>query len=189
VGFISLLLIALGLSMDAFAVSVSNGVCYRGAGWRQAIQTGLVFGGFQAAMPLIGYFAGRSVSQMVESFDHWIAFGLLFFIGISMLREAGRSSQREEEVSCLPRWTLKNLIIQGVATSIDAFAVGISLALINTNIWLAIVFIGFVTFVCCVIGLLAGRRFGSYLRGKAEIAGGLILIGIGFKILFSHLFG
>lgn len=188
-GVYTLFLIALGLSMDAFAVSVSNGICYKKIGLRQAFQTAFVFGIFQAGMPLIGYFAGRAVSSAVAFIDHWIALGLLSFIGGSMVVHAIKDIRSPEMKICKNQCTFRDLLIQGIATSIDAFAVGISFAVIRTNIFQAVSFIGTVTFICCIFGVFLGKRFGGLLQEKAEFFGGCILILIGLKIFVEHLLG
>ncbi len=186
-GYLTLLFIALGLAMDAFAVSVSNGICYKNAGFKETFYTALTFGVFQAMMPLIGYFAGKTVSEAVEFIDHWIALGLLCFIGGSMIASAVKEMRNPEKVCYKTYCTVKDLLVQGVATSIDAFAVGISLAVIDTNIFMAVGLIGIVTFVCCVIGVPMGKRFGYFMKDKAEILGGCILIIIGIKIFVEHM--
>ncbi len=185
-GYLTLFFIALGLAMDAFAVSVSNGICYKNAGLKEAFYTALTFGVFQALMPLIGYYAGRTVSDAVEFIDHWIALILLCFIGGTMIIGAVKEMKNPSKESCKTYCTSKDLLVQGVATSIDAFAVGISLAVIDTNIFVAVSLIGVVTFICCVIGVPLGKRFGFFLKDKAEILGGSILIIIGIKIFIEH---
>jgi len=186
-GFLTLFFIALGLAMDAFAVSVSNGICYRNIGFKEVAATALTFGFFQAAMPLIGFYAGRTVSSAVLFFDHWIAFALLSFIGGNMIYQAFKEMRQPEKRECRTHCSLKDLTIQGIATSIDAFAIGISLAVINTNIFEAVAIIGIVTFICCMFGVLLGKQFGGMLQEKAEILGGIILICIGIKILIEHM--
>lgn len=185
-GYLTLFFIALGLAMDAFAVSISNGICYRRAGPKEAIITGATFGGFQAAMPLLGYFAGMTVKDAVEAIDHWIALILLGFIGGSMIIGAIKNMKKPEDVECKPYCTTKDLLLQGIATSIDALAVGISFAVIDTNIFVAVALIGIVTFIFCVVGVPIGKRFGTIIREKAEILGGCILIMIGLKIFIEH---
>ncbi len=186
-GYFTLFFIALGLAMDAFAVSVSNGICYRKAGFKEAFNTALTFGVFQALMPLIGYFAGRTVSDAVASIDHWIALIMLSFIGGSMIVGAVKDMKNPKQESCKEYCTTKDLLVQGVATSIDAFAVGISFAVIDTNIFVAVALIGVVTFICCMIGVLVGKSFGAFMKDKAEIFGGCILILIGLKIFIEHM--
>ena len=186
-GTATLFFIALGLSMDAFAVSITNGICYQEHGARLAVRTALTFGGFQAAMPLIGYFAGKAVSSFVSVIDHWIAMVLLVAIGLAMIREARKDMKNPGAKICKTVCTHKDLFVQGFATSIDAFAVGIGFAVIHTNIFLAVAFIGVVTFCCCLTGVLIGRRFGSLLKEKAQIFGGCILMIIGLKIFLEHM--
>lgn len=186
-GYYTLFFIALGLSMDAFAVSISNGICYRKAGIREAVITATTFGGFQALMALIGYFAGMTVKDTVESLDHWIALILLGFIGCSMIYGAIKEMRNPGRADCKPYCSAKDLMLQGVATSIDALAVGVSFAVIDTNIFAAVGFIGIVTFVCCLFGVPVGKKFGSLIKDKAEIFGGVILIIIGLKIFIEHM--
>lgn len=185
-GYFTLFFIALGLAMDAFAVSVSNGICYKKAGFKEAFNTALTFGVFQALMPLIGYFAGKTVSDAVAFLDHWIALVLLCFIGGTMIVGAIKEMKNPEKENCKTYCTVKDLLIQGVATSIDAFAVGISFAVIDTNIFAAVGFIGTVTFICCMLGVPVGKRFGFFMKDKAEILGGCILVIIGIKIFVEH---
>ncbi|HPO05042.1 MAG TPA: manganese efflux pump MntP family protein [Bacillota bacterium] len=185
-GYLTLFFIALGLAMDAFAVSMSNGICYKNAGFKEAFITALTFGTFQALMPLAGYFAGRTVSDAIAFLDHWIALGMLSFIGISMIAGAIREMRNPDIVQCKAYCSVKDLMVQGVATSIDALAVGVSFAVIDTNIFAAVGLIGIVTFVCCVIGVLLGKGFGFLIKEKAEIFGGCILIIIGLKIFIEH---
>ncbi|NLP30355.1 MAG: manganese efflux pump [Clostridiales bacterium] len=185
-GFITLLLIALGLAMDAFAVSVSNGICYIKTGLKEAFYTGFAFGLFQAIMPLLGYYAGSIFSDSVEFLGPWIALILLVIIGGSMvigaIKEIRNPGIDRYRVSC----SIKDLSIQGIATSIDALAVGVSLAVIKTNIFTAVALIGIVTFICCFIGVLIGSGIGRKLKEKAEIVGGCILILIGIKIFIEN---
>lgn len=186
-GFGELLLLAVGLSMDAFAVSVCKGLAMKKADWKGQTVCGAWFGGFQALMPLIGFFLGTLFAQAIEAFDHWVAFGLLALIGVNMLREAfGSDSCDCEEHSA--DLSVKTMFVLAVATSIDALAVGISLAMAgNVNIFLAVALIGVVTFILSAIGVKVGSIFGSRFEKKAEIAGGIILILLGVKILLEHL--
>ena len=184
-GFWELLLLAVGVSMDAFAVSVCKGLSMNKSGIRQSAICGAWFGGFQALMPLIGFFLGTLFAEAIETFDHWIAFGLLGIIGINMLKEA---FSKEEEGCCGCDLSFKTMLVMAVATSIDALAVGISLAMAgNVNIWLAILLIGFTTFSFSGLGVKIGNVFGSRFEQKAQIAGGAILILLGLKILLEHL--
>lgn len=184
-GFIELLLLAVGLSMDAFAVSICKGLGMQKAGLKTGVICGSWFGGFQALMPLIGFFLGSLFADAIRAYDHWVAFGLLAIIGINMLREA--FGEEEECACCQADLGFKTMFVMAVATSIDALAVGVGLAMDNVNIWLAIALIGVITFVMCCIGVKIGSIFGSKFEKKAQIAGGVILIGLGLKILLEHL--
>ena len=182
-GVIEIVLIAIGLAMDAFAVSVGKGLSLRSIEPRHAIKAGVWFGGFQALMPLVGYFLGRSFASVVVSVDPWIAFGLLMLIGLNMIRE---TIWGDEEDSASSDFGPRTMFIMAVATSIDALAVGISFAFLDVNIWLAVLIIGLVTFLLSASGIYLGRIFGSRLGDKAGILGGLVLIAIGVKILLTH---
>lgn len=184
---ITLLGIALGLAMDAFAVAIGAGLQLCGATPRQVFRLAWHFGLFQALMPIIGWLAGRTVSEYIEPVDHWIAFGLLAFIGGKMIYEALQEKDEEAEV-CDPTkgW---RMVMLSIATSIDALAVGLSLALLGTSIWWPALVIGIVAGVMTIIGMELGKRFGALLGRRMEIVGGLILIGIGVKILVEHLTG
>ena len=183
-GIGELLLLAVGLSMDAFAVSICKGLSVKKAGLKQMATCGIWFGGFQALMPLIGFFLGALFYDAISSFDHWVAFGLLALIGINMLREA--LSKGEEEAN--DDMSIKTMFVMAVATSIDALAVGISLAMAgNVNIWAAIACIGVITFLMSGLGVKIGNVFGAKFEKKAEAAGGVILILLGLKILLEHL--
>ena len=186
---ITLFFLALGLSMDAFAVSISNGMCYRNFGRKQAVTASFAFGLFQMLMPILGYFAGRAFSQAVQSSDHWIALILLGIIGGKMLWDGIQELKNPE--SCVPEkiFRMRTLFFQATATSIDALAVGISFAVMQVNIVLAAGFIGCITFLCCLVGNRLGHRFGLLLGTKAEIFGGCILIAIGLKIFLEHTLG
>lgn len=184
-GFFELLALGIGLSMDAFAVSVCKGLSMKKTNMKGMMICGLWFGGFQALMPLIGYLLGRLLANVIAAFDHWIAFGLLFLIGANMVREACLEEENSEEDADLSVGTMFAL---AVATSIDALAVGVSLALAgNVNILLAILLIGWTTFILSAVGVKIGSVFGSRFEKKAEIAGGIILILLGVKILLEHL--
>ncbi len=179
--------IALGLAMDAFAVAIGAGLQLCGATPRQTFRLAWHFGLFQAFMPIIGWLAGRTVAQYIAPVDHWIAFGLLAFIGGKMVYEALRDEGDEAE-ACDPTkgW---RLVLLSIATSIDALAVGLSLALLGVSIWYPALVIGVVAGVLTVVGMELGKRFGALLGRRMEIVGGLILIGIGVKILVEHLTG
>lgn len=184
-GFAELFLLALGLSMDAFAVSICKGLSMKKARLKEGAICGIWFGGFQALMPLAGYFLGTLFAEAIQSFDHWIAFGLLAIIGINMLREAFKCECCEEHDGDL---SVKSMFIMAVATSIDALAVGISLAMAGSvNIVSAVLLIGVITFGMAMIGVKIGNVFGSRFEKKAQAAGGIILILLGLKILLEHL--
>jgi len=181
--FIEIFLIGTGLSMDAFAVSIGKGLSVKKVRPANALSVGLWFGGFQALMPLVGYFLGVSFADLVQNVDHWIAFGLLVLIGGNMIREA--LSGKEDAVDA--SFAVKNMTMLAVATSIDALAAGISFAFLGTNVWTAVAIIGVTTFLFSVVGLYIGHIVGSRFHKGAEIFGGLVLIGIGLKILLEHL--
>ncbi|MDR2514536.1 MAG: manganese efflux pump MntP family protein [Christensenellaceae bacterium] len=180
---LSALLLGLGLAMDAFAVSIATGICLPKPLPRHALKTGLFFGGFQFLMPLIGYLFGSTVSHYITAVDHWIAFALLLLIGGKMLYDAIKN---EPEDSVDPTQTLR-LLILAVATSIDALAVGVSLALVDADIWQASACIGLVTFALCAVGVMLGKRLGQVFQRRAMLAGGLVLCFLGCKILIEHL--
>ena len=182
--FIELLLIAIGLSMDAFSVSICKGLTTKRFSWRMALVCGLWFGVFQALMPTIGYFLGAQFQEMIEAYDHWIAFGLLALIGANMIREA--LSKKEEE-STNGALDFKTMLLLAIATSIDALAVGVSFACIQVKLWSSVVVIGLTTFVFSVLGVKIGNVFGSKYEKSAGVIGGIILIIIGLKILLEHL--
>ena len=184
-GFLELFLLAVGLSMDAFAVSICKGLSMKKAGLKEGCICGAWFGGFQAIMPLVGFFLGLLFADAIVSFDHWVAFGLLAIIGINMLKEA---FSKEECESCGCDLSVKNMLVMAIATSIDALAVGISLAMAgDVNIWVAVGLIGVITFTLSGVGVKIGNVFGSRFEKKAQIAGGCILILLGLKILLEHL--
>ncbi len=182
-----LLLLAIGLSMDAFAVSVCKGLAMQKANLRGALTCGVWFGGFQALMPLIGFFLGAMFATAIEAFDHWVAFGLLALIGANMLKEAFAHEEECGECACADL-SVKTMFLMAVATSIDALAVGVSLAMAgNVNIWLAVALIGTVTCLLSALGVKVGSVFGARFEKKAQFAGGVILLLIGLKILLEHL--
>ena len=174
---------AIALSMDAFAVAICKGLSVDKIKPRHAIITGLYFGGFQALMPLIGYYLGVSFKSLIESFDHWIAFVLLALLGINMIREA--LSGEEEEVC--DSFSPRSMLPMAVATSIDALAVGVTFAFLEVNILPAVSLIGITTFALSAVGVVIGKMVGGKFKSKAEILGGVILILIGLKILLEHL--
>ena len=178
------LVIAFGLAMDAFAVAISCGLAMDRIRLEYALKIGTAFGFFQAAMPILGWLAGSRLRHLISEWDHWLAFALLAVIGGKMIYEATTGCYRERAVIAL---NLKILFGLAIATSIDALAVGISFALLNTAVLAPSLIIGAVTFVLSTLGVLLGHRFGCYLGRKVEIAGGLVLIGIGIKILLEHL--
>jgi putative Mn2+ efflux pump MntP len=179
-----ILFIAVGLSMDAFAVSVVTGSIYRELKVRHALRMALFFGGFQAVMPMIGFLAGLSLKGLISAYDHWIAFGLLVFVGGKMIYESLRIEAAEKN---LDPSSLLVLLALSVATSIDALAIGISLSMLTVSIVGAAAIIGLVTFGLSYVGILIGKRFGHFFESKIEILGGLILIAIGVRILIQHL--
>ena len=183
--FIELLLIAVGLSMDAFSVSICKGLTTKKFSWRMALLCGLWFGGFQVLMPIAGYFLGAQFQEMIEAYDHWIAFGLLFFIGANMIREA--VWEKKEEGKENGALDFKTMLFLAIATSIDALAVGVSFVCIQVKLWSSLVVIGLTTFVFSVLGVKIGNVFGSKYEKSAGISGGIILILIGLKILLEHL--
>ncbi len=186
--FFTLLLMGVGLAMDAFAVSICKGLSMRKVNKKQCLVIGLFFGGFQALMPFIGWVLGSQFEQYITSIDHWIAFILLGFIGGKMVVEAIREKDEAVEVGKMdPPLDLKEMFILAIATSIDALAVGITFAFLQVPIIEAISIIGITTFVISVIGVYVGNFFGNRYKKKAELAGGMILILIGLKILLEHL--
>ena len=187
-GFVELFVLAIGVSMDAFAVSICKGLAMKKADLKGMVTVGGWFGGFQALMPLIGFFLGTLFAEAIESVDHWVAFGLLALIGVNMLKEAFGS---ECECGCEEQnadLSVKTMFVMAVATSIDALAVGISLAMAGgVNIWLSIALIGLTTFTTSAFGVKIGSVFGGAFEKKAQIAGGVILVLLGAKILLEHL--
>lgn len=189
--YITLLLMGIGLAMDAFAVSICKGLSMKKVKWQHATIIGLFFGGFQAFMPFLGWLLGSQFEQYITKIDHWIAFGLLGIIGGKMLYEAIKGDEEEECGCCndknYDKLDLKELFILAIATSIDALAVGITFAFLKYPVEKAVVVIGVVTFIISIAGVYIGNFFGSRFKKKAEIAGGIILVGIGVKILLEHL--
>jgi putative Mn2+ efflux pump MntP len=201
--FVEILLIGIGLSMDAFSVSISKGLTTKKFSWKVALTCGLWFGFFQALMPVIGYFLGAQFEQFITSVDHWIAFGLLFLIGANMIREAlskktengernpeGLTDRKGGKTENLPLSTFRSQLQMfplAIATSIDALAVGISFACIQVQLWSSVLIIGVTTFLFSVLGVKIGNVFGSRFEKGAGVLGGIILILIGLKILLEHL--
>lgn len=177
-----MLLLAVGLAMDAFAVSICGSMVLTPDNrWGGALRFGIWFGFFQFLMPVLGYFGAISFREHIVDYDHWLAFFLLAYLGINMIRES------TEACSIKKSYTTKEMVVLAIATSIDALAVGISIAFLNVNIWLPAVIIGIVTCGIAVFGGMMGFRLGSAVGKHANICGGVVLIGIGFKILLEHL--
>jgi putative Mn2+ efflux pump MntP len=179
---LEILLLGVSLSMDAFAVSICQGLTLKSFSLKHVLVIGLWYGGFQFLMPVIGFFLSARCAGMIESFDHWIAFGLLFLIGVNMIREA-LSNEEESLTSSLAFLTMLKLAI---ATSIDALAVGVSLSLLQDTIVLPALLIGLTTFTISAVGVSFGKYIGEKFSSKAEIAGGIVLILLGVKILLEH---
>lgn len=182
-GAIEILLISIGLAMDAFAVSVCKGLAMKKMSWKKAIIIGLYFGIFQVVMPVIGYFLGTTFERFITNVDHWVAFILLVGIGINMVKEAfdKESENRNDNVD------MKTMLVLSIATSIDALAIGITFACLKIHIVMPVITIGLITFIISVIGVKIGNQFGDKYGKKAEIMGGVILILLGIKILLEHL--
>jgi putative Mn2+ efflux pump MntP len=178
---VELLVLSVGLAMDAFAVSVCKGLCTKRVTWKKALAAGLWFGAFQAAMPVAGYFLGSAFRELVEAFDHWIAFGLLLLIGVNMIREAFGEEKENDDFG------VKTMLPLAVATSIDALAVGVSFAMSGVSVAPSVTVIGAVTFALCAAGVFAGHTVGKRFGRAARITGGAILILIGTKILLEDL--
>ena len=183
-GIVEIIFIAIGLAMDAFAVSVCKGLSMKKMSWKKAIIIALYFGIFQALMPVIGYALGIGFEESIKFIDHWIAFGLLAFIGGNMIKE---SLSKDEDDNQNDDVNFKTMVVLAVATSIDALAVGVTFAFLNVNLILAISIIGILTFIISLLGVKIGNVFGDKFEKKAELAGGIILILIGLKILLEHL--
>jgi putative Mn2+ efflux pump MntP len=185
-GLFEIILIAVGLSMDAFAVSITLGLSARNLRLKKIIIPGIYFGFFQALMPAIGYFVGIYFANKIQNVDHWIAFVLLIFIGGKMVKECFTKEKNDEMVGCSFNFT--KMLVLALATSIDALAVGITFALFAVNILRAIAITGIITFFISIIGVKIGNIFGTKFKSKAEFIGGAVLIIIGVKILVEHLF-
>ena len=186
-GLAELMLLAVGLSMDAFAVSICKGLGMKKINLKVTVVLGLFFGGFQAGMPVIGWALGSQFMGIIGPIDHWIAFILLAFIGGKMLWDVFHEKEDGEQESAERRLDHRELFMLAIATSIDALAVGIAFACLDVNIWSSISIIGVTTLVISFAGVWIGNRFGNRFQKKAEIAGGLVLILIGVKILAEHL--
>ena len=178
-----IVVIGIGLAMDAFAVSVCKGLSMKKLDWKKTIIIALYFGIFQALMPVLGYFLGSTFSSFVQQVDHWIAFILLAIIGGNMIKD----STDDEEEKRNDKVDVKTMILLAIATSIDALAVGVTFAFFEVNLLLAISIIGIITFVLSILGVIIGNKFGDKFQNRAELAGGIILIIIGLKILLEHL--
>ena len=184
--FLSVLLIGVGLSMDAAAVSIAKGMSLKDSSLKEyAFKLALFFGLFQAGMPAIGYFAGSHFASYVQAIDHWVAFVLLGFIGFNMIKESREDKEEEEAISSI---SYKDIIVLAIATSIDALAVGVSFAFLNVNIFFAISVIGITTFTLSLLAVFMGKKLGTLFQKYAETLGGCILIFLGIKILIEHLF-
>ena len=183
---LTLIVIAIGLAMDAFAVSIGKGLSVQRIEPRHTMSVGLWFGGFQAFMPLVGYFLGVSFASLVQNIDHWIAFILLGIIGVNMIREATAKDECECE-NVTSDFNSRKMLLLAIATSIDALAVGVSFAFLGVNIWQAVTMIGVITMILSMIGLRIGNIFGCRYKSKAELFGGCVLLLMGCKILIEHL--
>lgn len=187
---VELIILAVGLSMDAFAVAICKGLSMKKVSFKEMAIVGLWFGGFQALMPLIGYFLGEAFEKYIEQIDHWVAFVLLVLIGALMIKESFEKEEKKEEEkenSSSPL-AFKTMLTMAVATSIDALAVGISFGILpDVNITVAVSSIGIITFILSAVGVKIGNVFGAKYKSKAEFAGGLILVLLGIKILLEHL--
>ena len=193
-GFLSIFMTGIGLSMDAFAVSLAKGICLKEDEFKYSFRVAILFGGFQALMPLLGWWFGTYFEGYIKSFDHWIAFILLGLIGGKMLIEAIKDIKSGGETNIhteceIDEFSYKKLIILAIATSIDALAVGISFAVLNVSIIPSIITIGITTFVLSFFAVFLGKKLGEYMQNYAELLGGIILIFIGAKILIEHLSG
>ena len=181
---VTIIIIAVGLAMDAFAVSIVSGSVYQQLHIRHALRMAVFFGGFQAVMPLVGSLVGMSVKGYIADYDHWVAFGLLAAVGGKMIYESFKIKSAEKNLD--PSNVLV-LLVLALATSIDALVIGITLSLIVSSIAIAAIIIGLVTFVLSYLGVCIGKKFGHFFENKIEVLGGIILIGLGIKILFEHL--
>ena len=181
--FIELFLIGVSLAMDAFAVSVGKGLSVKQVLPRHAMSAGLWFGGFQALMPIIGYLLGCGFAPIVERVDHWIAFALLLLIGLNMIRESLSGDDEGQDSD----FGFRTMFLMAIATSIDALTVGVSMAFLKVDIWVAAAIIGVITFALSAAGVSLGSRFGAKVGSRAGILGGVVLIALGIKILIEHL--
>jgi len=182
--YIEIVLIAIGLSMDAFAVSIMLGLSVQKPTLKQYLLPGIYFGFFQALMPLIGYYTGSLFAEKIQKFEHWIAFGLLTIIGANMIKE---SFSKDEEKHDDNKFKFINMLLLAIATSIDALAIGVTFAFFKINIFAAIAIIGLTTFCISICGVKIGNIFGVKFKSKAELLGGIVLVALGLKILLEHL--
>lgn len=180
--FVEMLLIAVGLAMDAFAISICKGLSVKHLELKHSVLAGSYFGGFQFLMPVIGYVLGSRFEMAIKSFDHWVAFGLLAVIGANMIHEAFSDDEKLDD-----DFSVKNMLLMAIATSIDALAVGISFACLGVDILPPALMIGVITFMLSAFGIRIGHVFGTRYKAKAEFVGGLILVCMGLKILLEHL--
>ena len=185
-GLFELVFIGIGLSMDAFAVAICKGLAMKKINIRQCLLIAVFFGGFQALMPMVGWLLGHQFQIYITKIDHWIAFGLLVFLGVKMLLDA-RKEEEEDDIAKKESLDIKELFMMAIATSIDALAAGITFAFLNVHIVPAVTFIGITTFVLSAIGVKVGNLFGAKSRSYAEFGGGVVLILLGVKILLEHL--
>lgn len=183
-GIFTIILIALGLTFDTFAVSVSTGIAVNQIRFFQALRVALIFALFQAAMPIIGWYGAIQIKDLIIDYDHWIAAGLLWFLGLKMIKESFNKHEEKEQSNTL---VLKTIITLAIATSIDALAVGVSFGFLDVYMPFAIFIIGFTTFLVAMLGMLLGKKAGEIIGKRAEILGGIMLIIIGIKILIEHL--
>ena len=181
-GIAELVIIAVGLSMDAFAVSIGKGLSLKQIKLRHVLSVGLWFGGFQALMPLIGYLLGATFTAVVSDFDHWIAFFLLCIIGFNMIRDSFSKEEEKHDDD----FSFRTMLMLAVATSIDALAVGVSFAFLSVDLWISVALIGLITFAFSAVGLKIGNIFGNKYKSKAEFTGGVVLVLMGVKILVEH---
>lgn len=182
---ITIVTIALGLAMDSFAVSITYGLTIKNPGINNALKIALSFGLFQAFMPVIGWLAGLTLADYIASIDHWAAFGLLSFVGLRMIYGSRKTEKYEKAIDTLNIYVL---LMLSIATSIDAFAIGVTFAFLEITIATPVIIIGIVTFLLSLIGVFVGKKIDIYFGKNTEIIGGLVLIGIGIKILIEHLF-
>lgn len=185
-GIIELLIVSIVLAIDAFTVSISKGLSHSRLKLSHYLKVGIWFGGFQALMPMFGYYCSIGLNEYISAFDHWIAFGLLFIIGSNIIRQS-LSSKDEEGSNQWSDYSIRTMLMLAIATSIDALAMGVSFAILNVNIFIAISIIGVVTLSLSMIGLKIGKIVGNKFKQSAELIGGIVLILLGIKILLEHI--